>query len=139
MPLFWVFYGTFLIQNNTIYFRGQKIWNAIIDDLLSKGLNHAEKVHLIDILVSIDLHRTRRKKRDEFEGTCFDKFEGTCFSICTHRTFYIRLSHIFRFKIMYQMQFHLRATLQFYTLSLELTSLKPSLKLLIVCYFCFKK
>ncbi|XP_078155720.1 pectin acetylesterase 9-like [Carex rostrata] len=32
--------------NNTIYFRGQKIWNAIIDDLVLKGLNRAEKVLL---------------------------------------------------------------------------------------------
>ncbi|KAJ4803032.1 Pectin acetylesterase [Rhynchospora pubera] len=36
----------FQTLNKTIYLRGQKIWTAIIDDLLNKGLNHAAKVLL---------------------------------------------------------------------------------------------
>ncbi|KAF3321210.1 protein notum isoform X3 [Carex littledalei] len=40
------FAGDSEYRTPTIYFRGQKIWNAIIDDLVLKGLNHAEKVLL---------------------------------------------------------------------------------------------
>lgn len=42
------FAGDSEFQNDTtsVYFRGQRIWNAIIHDLLQKGLNHAHKALL---------------------------------------------------------------------------------------------
>ena len=33
-------------QKSLLYFRGQKIWQAILTDLLPKGLANAEKVYI---------------------------------------------------------------------------------------------
>lgn len=37
-------------QTSLLYFRGQRIWQAIILDLLPKGLGNAKKVMPLDIL-----------------------------------------------------------------------------------------
>lgn len=34
-------------QTRTLYFKGQKIWEAIIGDLLPKGLGKARKVYIL--------------------------------------------------------------------------------------------